>query len=320
MMRDAIISFPRQFEFKPEIVFSEKLQKKRAFVVAGMGGSNLATELLRCCVPTADILLHRSYGLPEFGQLKERLIIMNSFSGNTEETLDAAHCARKAGLASTIITKGGELLAFAKKYLIPHVIIPDVQIQPRMAVGFTVRSLLNVMGLRNELAESSRLSHALKPLGMESKGRELVKKLQGRIPVVYASSRYAGLAYNWKVALNETGKVPAFYNSIPEMNHTEMTGFDVQTKTKELSRGFSFIILRDAKDHPRISKRIAVWKRLYARRNLPVVECALSGKTAYEKVFRSFILAQWVALYTANHYGVEPEHVPMVEEFKRLIV
>lgn len=319
MMRDAITSFHQQFEFKPIVAFSEKLKKKTAFVVAGMGGSNLATELIRCCVPTADILLHRTYGLPAFGKLKDRLIIANSLSGNTEETLDAAYSAHKDGLALAVIASGGKLLAFAKKHGVPYSAIPATGIQPRMAIGYTVRALLAVMGLHKEFVQSSRLFTTLKPLQSERSGKLLAQKLRGSIPVVYASHRYAGLAYNWKVAFNETGKIPAFYNVISEMNHTEMTGFDVQPKTKKLSRGFSFIVLRNPEDHPRILKRMSVLHKLYAKRGLPVTELALSGETVYEKVFSSFVLAQWVAFYTALQYGVEPEQVPMVEQFKRLI-
>ena len=42
-------------------------------------------------------------------------------------------------------------------------------------------------------------------------------------------------------------------------------------------------------------------------------------KTLGIKIFSSLLLADWTAYYTALAYGLEPEQVPMVEEFKKLI-
>ncbi|MDO8435684.1 MAG: SIS domain-containing protein [bacterium] len=321
MMRDAIVSFPQQFTFKPVIENSKRLKKKSAFVVAGMGGSNLATELVRSCVPSTDVIMHRSYDLPNLpkASLKDRLIIANSFSGNTEETLDTAAKAQKAGLALAVITSGGKLLAFAKKHKVSYILEPNTGLQPRMAIGFTIRSLFAFMGMKDALTQTERLATTLKPLILEEKGKQLARALKGTVPVIYTSFNYAGLGYNWKVKFNETGKVPAFCNTIPEMNHTEMTGFDVKSATRALSRGFTFLILQDSADHSRIVKRMRILERLYKERGLRVIVLAITGKTIFDKVFSSFSLADWTAFYTAAHYGSDPEQVPMVEEFKRLI-
>ena len=42
--------------------------------------------------------------------------------------------------------------------------------------------------------------------------------------------------------------------------------------------------------------------------------------TRHKKIFSSLLLADWTAYYTALAYGLEPEQVPMVEEFKKLIL
>ncbi len=119
--------------------------------------------------------------------------------------------------------------------------------------------------------------------------------------------------------MNETGKIPAFSNVFPELNHNEMTGFDRKGKTKDLSGKFCFIFLSDNADHPQNRKRFEVTKRLYEERGLVVHSLPLQGTTRSEKIFSSLLLADWVAYHTALQYGVEPEQVPMVEEFKKLI-
>ena len=98
-----------------------------------------------------------------------------------------------------------------------------------------------------------------------------------------------------------------------------MTGFDVKETTKNLSQKFCFILLEDKTDHPRIQKRMEILKKLYEDRKLPVIEIQLNGKNVLDKIFRSLILADWTSYHTAKLYNVEPEAVPMVEEFKKLI-
>ena len=159
----------------------------------------------------------------------------------------------------------------------------------------------------------------LAPETLRGAGQKLANELRSKIPVIYASARNAAVAYNWKIKMNETGKIPAFYNVIPELNHNEMTGFDVSEKTKKLSENFHFVFLTDAADHSQIKKRMTVCKKLYENRGLAVTTIALSGDAVFEKIFNSLLLADWAALHTALSYGVSPDGVPMVEEFKKMI-
>ena len=99
-----------------------------------------------------------------------------------------------------------------------------------------------------------------------------------------------------------------------------MTGFDVAESTRALTQNFIFIFLRDPEDNPRIQKRFTVLRQLYEARGLRVIEVDLSGETTIEKMARALVLADWMAVALAEHYGLEPEQVPLVEEFKRLMV
>jgi len=155
--------------------------------------------------------------------------------------------------------------------------------------------------------------------GIENSGRELAEKIKGKIPVIYSSSQNSAIAYNWKIKFNETGKIPAFYNVFPELNHNEMTGFDVKEPTKPLSEKFYFIFLKDEADHPKVIKRMDITKKLYGDRGLSAEMISLDGGNILEKMFSSLLLADWTAYYTAVQYGADPEQVPMVEEFKKLI-
>lgn len=320
-MYDAIKNFPSQFSYEPEIKNKENLAKRHWYIVAGMGGSHLAADLLKVWNPYLPLFIYKNYGLPKIPDeiLNNSLVIASSYSGNTEEVLDTYNEARKRGLPLAAISIGGKLLERAKKDAIPYIQMPDTGIQPRSALGFNIKALLAVMGETAALQEINALANSLKPDELEIRGKELAKKLSGYTPVIYSSAENEAVAYNWKIKFNETGKIPAFYNVFSELNHNEMTGFDIKPKTKNLSKNYYFILLTNVSDHPRIQKRMVVLKELYQARKLPVVEIPLTGQNIFHKIFSSLVLADWTAYYTAEGYGVESEAVPMVEEFKKLV-
>lgn len=320
-MRDAILNFHTQFEFEPKIIHEENLGDLKSYIICGMGGSNLAGDLLEIVSPGTDVYSHRDYGLPLWSdaRLKESLVILSSYSGTTEETLSSYWAAKPKGLSMAVVSAGWRLLEFAKHDKLPHIEIPDTKIQPRMATGFNFLALLKLMRKENELAEARALAGSLKPAEYEETGKALAERIRGKVPIIYASRRNRGLSYNWKIKFNETGKIPAFANVLPELNHNEMIGFDVGDSTRPLSEKFHFIFLRDSADSEKIQKRMNVLGKLYRDRGLLVEEVVVEGATPYLKIFSSLILADWAALYTGESYGVETEQVPMVEEFKKLI-
>lgn len=321
MMRDAIINFSKQFEYEPVIQNGNNWGAYKRFIVAGMGGSHLGADLLKIIKPELGVLIHADYGIPPVpkSEIGSYACIVSSYSGATEEPLDTYDQARNAGMPLAAIATGGELLLRARKDNVPFVEIPVTGIQPRSATGFSMRALMKLMGEGSLLKESSSLAGILKPLAQEEDGKKLAKNLSGKVPVVYASNNNGPLAYNWKIKFNETGKIPAFYNVLPELNHNEMTGFDIKDATRALSARFGFIFLKDAGDHPRIRRRMEILEKLYTDRDMPVFSVDIRGESGFEKIFSTLILADWTAYYSAEYYGVESEAVPMVEEFKGLI-
>ena len=312
-MYEAIKNFNKQFEYEPVVENADKLERKDKFIVAGMGGSHLAVDILKISRPSLDVLVHKNYGLPN--DIKDRLLILSSYSGNTEEIISAFEEGIKGGLSMAVISTGGNLIELAKENSIPYIQIPDTGIQPRNALGYSLRALLTVIGDEEMLRETEKLSETLNPEEYEVQGKALAEKLKNKVPVIYSSTRNQALAYNWKIKFNETGKVPAFCNVLPEMNHNELEGYGI----KELSENFHFIILKDTDDDPRILKRMKVLEKLYKDKELSVDVIDIKGENEYYKVFGSLILADWTAYYTAQNYGLDPEQVPMIKEFKKLI-
>jgi glucose/mannose-6-phosphate isomerase len=322
MMRDDILGFAKQFEFEPKIENAENYKSHDKFLVVGMGGSNHATELIQEFAPSAHIIARRSYGLPEKftdDELRDRLIIASSYSGNTEETIDALNIALDKKLDVAVIAAGGKLIETAKEKKLPYVLIPGPKMQPRSALGYSTLGMLKLMGMENLLKEAQGLSKVLDPRISENEGKRLATLTKNHVPVIYSSFENGIVAYHWKIKLNETGKIPAFHNVIPELNHNEMNGFDAQSSSKHLSEIFYFIFLRDEDDNPRIIKRMEVLEKLYRDRGLRVEVLDLEGASKLEKIYKSLLVADWMAVYTGEEYGLEITEVPLVEEFKKLL-
>ena len=98
-----------------------------------------------------------------------------------------------------------------------------------------------------------------------------------------------------------------------------MTGFDIGPKSKKLSEQFHVLMLRDESDHPQVKKRMRVLMGLLEEKGLAVTGLTLMGASPLERIFKSLLIADWAAFHTAKQYGLDPDQVPMVEEFKKLI-
>lgn len=308
MYRDSILSLPLQFAYSPDVRNGEKLPRASKFAVAGMGGSRLAADIITAINPVLDVAVHNDYGLPSFSDVRERLLVLSSHSGNTEEVLDTLKAALEAKIIPAVIASGGELLHKAKSLSLPYVELPSADIAPRAAVGYALRALLALMKQDNLLRETDALKDMLHPAEYEKRGELLAGHLQGTIPVVLSSVRNRAVGYYWKITLNETGKSPAFSNVLPEFNHNEMIGAD---------KRIAAVFLRDLEDDPRIKRRMDISSDMLAKGGTQVCQVALDGKSRIEKIFNSLIFAQWTAYYIAQSAGEDPEAVPMVEEFKK---
>lgn len=320
-MQDAINNLPKQFSWTPKIENKDKFKRHKQFILLGMGGSHLAADLILSCDQTINLKIHSDYGLPKISEkdLQKSLIIASSYSGNTEEVIDGLNSALTKNLSVAVIAVGGKLLALAKENNLPYIQIPDTGIQPRSALGYSLKAMLKLIGAREALKETKELKKILLPREYEQAGRELANRLKGRVPIIYATTGNRAIALNWKIIFNETGKIPAFHNVLPELNHNEMTGLDIKDATKNLSEKFYFIFLRDNADEPRNLKRLAILQKLYQDRGLAVEIIELAGKNFWQKAFASLVLADFAAVSLAQSYGLDPEQVPMVEEFKETL-
>ena len=115
-------------------------------------------------------------GYPKFQKIfKNSLVILSSYSGNTEEIIDSFNIAFKQDLALAIITTGSELLDLAIKNNIAYIKIPDEDIQPRLALGYSFRAILKLLDETSTLGESDALANKLDLNSIKNKAEVISK-------------------------------------------------------------------------------------------------------------------------------------------------
>lgn len=313
------MNFADQFAWEPDILRGERLPEKPShIIVCGMGGSHLGARLILRHDPSLPISIHSDYGLPRepAERLRGALIVASSYSGETEETLDSARSAVEEGLSVAVITTGGALASFAEKHSLPMILVPKKNVEPRMAIGAWMLALARLMrdaSLENEIRQAGINIDVQKG---KVDGEALAKRLVGSIPLIYSSTLNAPIAYFWKIAFNETSKVPAFYNLFPEVCHNELSGFDIHEHTRKLSSKMSVIFLKDTSDHPRIAKRMKIMRELLSEQNIVTTDIELSGENGLEKALNGILAGVWTATALAKEYGVVDSITPLISEFK----
>jgi glucose/mannose-6-phosphate isomerase len=317
-MRDIILSQPKQITHSLDVNKDVRIEGNfDEIILAGMGGSGHPGDLLNGLhLPTVPLVVHRTYDLPQtYG--KNPLVIVSSYSGNTEEALSVYKSAQTEKLPILASTSGGTLADWCKRDGTPmaHIDFPNMQPRHTLFAAFVgLATALKNSGLAKDVSDD--LQRTAKKLeqtipNLENEGKEIANKLKGKTPIFASSHLLAFAAQNLKIQTNENSKTPAFWNYFPELNHNELVGF-----TKPQAK-FHVVILRDKDDHPRTLARMDVTEELYKKWGVEVSVFQIKGQTLLEKMLYTVSFGLWTTYYLALAYDIDPIPVEGVESFKK---
>jgi len=297
-------------------------------VVAGMGGSALAALLVKSWLKSEMKLPYevvRTYDLPEY-VAQDTLVILSSYSGNTEETISCLEQAQSKGAHVAIITSGGRLISFANEKQVTYALLP-ADFQPRMAVIYNLCALVVLLSNYkvvsndkiNEIAsktdwlrdESSRW--AADVFTNNNYAKQLALQAVGKTAVFYGGSLTAPVAYKWKISWNENAKNVAFWNEYPEFNHNEFIGWT----SHPVEKPFAVFDIVSSFENPRILKRFSVSDRLLSGMRPKSTVINLAGSSVVEQLLWGSILADFVSIYLAILNNVNPMPVQLIETLKQ---
>lgn len=296
-------------------------------VYAGMGGSALAARVsLSWPGYTVPFEIVRDYSVPGYVGPKT-LVIVASYSGNTEEALSALNDAEGKGAKIVVIAGGGALREVATAKNLPLLLLPKAE-QPRYAVLYNLKALLLIaqaaqvlpgVDLMADLARGAAFVEAVvtawAPMSStaHNQAKQLALEVIGKSAVVYAGPFLAPAAYKWKISFNENAKNVAWFGQYPEFNHNEFMGWS----SHPLDKPYAVIDLRSSYEHERIRKRFELSAKLLSgRRPAPLVVEA-QGSDKLEHLLWTLVLGDFVTIYTGILNGLNPAPVDLVERFKK---
>jgi len=287
----------------------------RRILFAGMGGSSLPGDLINDTLSDSRPLRPiRNYRIPsDVGP--DDLVIASSYSGNTEETIEALQNGLQKKAATLVLSHGGKLAEMALEKKIPLLRIPEC-IQPRCATGYFFGSLLALLEILGKTPPARQRLEKLQVFlekeqeRHEERGKSLAKSLNARVPLIYGPSELEGACRIWKIKFNENAKTQSFYNVFPELNHNEMVGFT------HLDMNPSLILLKSQFMHPRVVTRMEVMESILGDK-IPFHTLTLKGEDLLQEMFDSLAVADYASFYLAEEYGIDPAPVAMVEDFKK---
>ena len=318
-MHAVLEDFPEQvkdaIERAKNVAFEET---PNCIVVAGMGGSAIAGDLLKSYLYSLGdlkipLVVARDYKLPNFVN-KDSLVFISFYSGNTEETLSMYNDAVKRSANIVLVTSGGKLKEQALKKMHKVIRVP-MGLQPRCAIAYSFFPILKVLE-NSAIIDSKKdavnhlLSLARRPV-IKEKAIELAEKMHGRVPLIYASNILSSVAERWKTQINENTKMHAFYNVFSELDHNEILGFT------HANADYYVTILRDVSDDRKMVKRMELTKEIIKKQGIPVTEMVVSGDCLMTRMFTTILIGDWTSYYLAIKKGVDPTPVKLIEELKK---
>lgn len=321
-MKKLVQNFPTQLHEALLIgqSYRFKTPKKRYanVVLTGLGGSGIGGSIVQNFVfdkLTVPFVVNKDYFLPKFVN-KDSLVIVSSYSGNTEETLQAMKQAIKVKATVVCITSGGKIAEIATKKGMDCILLP-AGMPPRACIGYSMTQVLFVLkglGLITYNIDKD-IKAAIKLLknnsrSIQAKATSLAKKLYGKTPIIYSGPDFEGVAVRFRQQINENSKMLCWHHVIPEMNHNELVGW----KDKDASR--AVVILRDKSDYERTQMRMEINKGVIKKYTKNITELYTEGKSYWEKVFYLIHLTDWVSVKLADMRGQDATEVKVIDYLK----
>ncbi len=320
-MKEIVASFTNQLEEALEI--AENFQPETTpdvdnIVICGLGGSGIGGTIMtqltadECTKPITAV---KDYDLPAF--VNDRtLVIACSYSGNTEETLEAVEEAASRGASITAVSSGGKLSELARKNNWPLVTIPG-GLPPRGAFAYPVVQLLNIASRYNFISEGwkAQVEASIGFLNangdrISEEARKLAEGTEHKLHLIYTGTWLEGVGIRWQQQINENSKKLAWQNVYPEMTHNELVGW------RDENHDLVVIFLKSPLDHPRTLTRMELTETVYRKFTPHIHECKTQGDSRIQDALHLIHLGDWLSVHLAELRGMDDMEVEVIDWLK----
>ncbi|MEK9156320.1 MAG: bifunctional phosphoglucose/phosphomannose isomerase [Patescibacteria group bacterium] len=306
-----------------EIALPLDYQSLKKVVLLGMGGSGIAGETIKELLydsPLAIEVIH-DYDIPGYVDANT-LVVANSYSGNTEETIIGLENAIEKGAKIIALTTGGKLADLAHRHSFPLVHF-GYDSPPRMAFAYSFTLLLAIFVRLGQyhlprhyedichqvrgLTESFRYEAPLE----NNPAKKLAGALFNKMPIICATPLLRSIGLRFKCQLNESAKALALVEFLPEMHHNGIEGF----LTPKIPR--HYIILRSKYDRDRNKLRADITAEIIKKSGFDYSEHTLSeAADPLAEHLALVVFCDYVSYYLAILNGVDPDVIDNIKYLK----
>lgn len=321
-MKKLVENFPSMLregiEIAQNITTLVEVRKIQNIVITGLGGSGIGGTIIQklveqnICVP---VVVNKGYFLPQF-VAPNTLVIACSYSGNTEETLQAYSLALQKKAQIVCITSGGELQKLAKQNNHDCIIIPG-GLPPRAAFAYPFAQLVGLLVKLNliepnfwdDFKQIPDYLIAQQP-EITSIAENIGKQIHTSIPVIYAEDSLEGVAVRLRQQINENAKMLCWHHVVPELNHNEIVGWT--SKNAKLA----VLFLTTTHAFYRNEHRLKYLEKVISPLAGNVFHIKGQGNTHLKQVFYLIHLGDWLSVKIAEVKQIDPMEVKVIENLK----
>ena len=298
-------------------------------VVLGMGGSGIAGDVLMAAAGPylpLPVLVFRSYHVPAFVD-EGTLVFAISFSGDTEETVEAVTAAALQGARVVAVTRGGELGHLGESWGVPVVGVPEGIPQPRAGLGaLAIPPLVVLEDIGLFPGASYWIDAAIEQLTVrrdqlaapDNLAEQLARRIGRTMPLIHGGGGLGAVAaQRWKTDVNENAKCPAFWNTQSELCHNEVSGWGQHGDvTRQM---FTLVNLRHDFEHPQVMHRFNLTADLLDEVVSSVEEVQAEGEGELAQLLDLILVGSVTSLHMAFQEGIDPGPIPAQEHIKNAL-
>lgn len=337
-MRSSIVELPLQLKQTWDEIQSmdinPELSHVKNIVFSGMGGSALGAYVLKYLYGnklTVPFEIVNDYNLPAYVS-SDTLVIVQTYSGTTEETLSCFNQAREKGAKIYAVSAGGTLEQEARAsrsffYKIDPKHNPSNQ--PRMAIGYSIFALIAFLDKLNMIKiDASVLDDVYKTLDENNRNyginaptnnnaiKQLAWNTHERLPLFIAAEHLIGSVHATRNQLNENAKSLAVYFPLPECDHHLLEGL---IYPHSLDSNDIYIFLNSSDYSEKLKLRLTATEMTMKSLQHETYIIDVPGKHKLTQTVAAIHIGSYLGFYLAMLNGIDPSPIPQVEGFKKRI-
>ena len=300
----------------------EKLEFKK-IIISGMGGSSNAGKLIQTWQEETNkvpLTVYNGYGLP--GWVDENtLVVLNSYSGNTQETISAYSIAKERNCKIIGIATGGIVGEMITTGAIKGSIIDAGDTNPSgypksglgVSLGALIGALEKVGYLGSTEAELKESLDEVENVRQTWNVLDTAKWVSGNLPVYFGSRLFLGALNAGRNATCEIGRTYTQFYDFPEVNHVLIEAL----KEPSFALNNRYLFFESNLDNDRIKLRYKITKELFDEMGLTYSSYNLASKSYLGQLLELTHYCAWIGFHLSILRNDDPGPEPWIIKLKK---